>query len=57
MDHRIKRFVSIGSSDADDLSTLKTWKTADNGPAELSGGIVGEYEELVVLTDCDGAGE
>ena len=49
--------MGVGSPDADDLSTLKAGETADNGPAELSGGIVGENEEPIVLAGSDGSGE
>jgi hypothetical protein len=36
---------------------MKAWETADNGPAELSGGFVGENENLVVLASLDSLGE
>ena len=54
---RFKRLVGVGSPDADDLSTLKAGIAADNGPAELSGGIVGENEKPIVLAGLDGLGE
>jgi len=57
MGQRFKRLVGVGSPDADDLSTLKAGKAADNGPAELSGGIIGENENPVVLAGLDGFGE
>ena len=49
--------MGVGSPDADDLSTLKAGEAADHRPAERSGGIVGEYEEPIVLAGRDGAGE
>jgi hypothetical protein len=49
--------MGIGSSDADDFSTLKAGEAADNRPAKLSGGVVGKNEEPIVLASLDGIDE
>ena len=54
---RFERLVGVGSPDADDLSALKIGESADNGPAELSGGVVGENKQPVALAGLEGFGE
>ena len=49
MTERLQRLVGVASRDGDALGSLHTGEIGYDGQAELSCGLVGEYEQAVVL--------